>query len=150
MRAILIDVNRQEVREVNVTGKLASIQRAIDPDGCYIELGLRLPDDHVLYVDEEGLHKPTRGFFRFLGLDRPFAGNGLILGSHGPAEASATVPLAVIARAVRFLTRPQVDAWAKATASDPEIYIETEEGIEVIATRGQVWGDMPSVEEEKE
>jgi len=151
-RVIHIDANNQQISFVQIggpNGGLKDLQRLVSGS---IAVACHMPDNHVLFVDDEGLFKPQRWFFRLLGQDRPYAGNGVICGPErydrdgeylGTADVSARW-LPAVMRAVEFRTRVQIDAWAKATASEPEIAIIGDDGIaEVIAYRGQLWGDMP-------
>lgn len=154
---IHIDANNQRIRMVRIpaSNNLPDLQQLV---GGLLTVGCRMPDDHVLFVDDEGLFKPQAWFFRLLGMDRPFAGNGVIVGperydDNGDYQGTEDVPplwLPYVRRAVEFLPRARVDAWAKANASDAEIAItnlDTGE-TEVIAYRGKVWGDMPKPKED--
>lgn len=154
--AIFIDANNQQVCSVRL-GKntLPDLQRLV---GGYIEIGLRFADDVVLFVDEEGLFKPQRWFFRIAGIERPFAGNGVIVGPErydatGDYIGTESLPLSCLPRVrriVSFLSRAQADAWAKANASEPEVMfsnMDTGE-TEIISTTGQLWGAMPPPDKE--
>lgn len=150
MRVILIDANNQKIFAMNIKDDLPSLQALV---GGHIEAAMGLPQGHVLYVDEDGLYKPQRWFFRMGDYERPFAGNGVIVGPekydrHGDYVGTADATIVPKDGVVRFMSRHEVDAWAKATASEPESYItdlDTGE-TEVIAYRGQLWGDMPRPE----
>lgn len=154
---IHIDANNQRIRMVRIPSghNLPDLQRLV---GGYIQIACRLQDDHVLFVDEEGLFKPQRWFFRLRGLDTPFAGNGVIVGPErydhdGEYLGTDNVYpgfLEAAKRVIEFLPRAYVDAWAKANASEPEMAIKNLDTgeTEIIAYRGNVWGDMPRPKDE--
>lgn len=154
---IHIDANNQVIRMVRIpSGKnLADLQRLV---GGSISMACRLEHEHVLFVDDEGLFKPQRWFFRLRGMDTPFAGNGVIVGPErydhdgeylGTDNVYAGF-LTAARRVIEFLPRAYVDAWAKANASEPEMAIQNLDTgeTEIIAYRGNVWGDMPRPEDE--
>lgn len=160
MQTVLhIDANNQLVRLVRIPsgeGKsLAALQALV---GGSIAMGCRMQDEHVLFVDDEGLFKPQAWFFRFRGMEQIFAGNGVIVGperydhtgEYTGTDDVAAHWLPAVRRVTEFLPRSYVDAWAKANASEPEIaFTNMDTGkTEVLATRGQVWGDMPRPEED--
>lgn len=125
MKAISINSATQTVRVVEYNG-LSDLQRLV---GGSIEVAYQWPNGDVLYVDEEGLLKPQEHFFLLAERsDQPLAGDGVIVGAEQETEAgyvtlppTFTVP-EVLAK-LRFLTRSQVDSWAKANASDAAIVI---------------------------
>jgi len=93
MRGILIDPTSQQVAEVEDDfSDFRAIQRAI---GAKPFTTVRLPEDHRLFLDDEGLLRASPGpFFRLERL-RPgetFAGRGLILRVSPEGE---TLPAAV-------------------------------------------------------
>lgn len=146
-RVIVIDVNRQEVRHADADG-LRDLQTFV---GGYIATGSRLPGGHVLFVDDEGLFKPQRWFFRLGNIERPFAGSGVICGPEDREgnTLDCLLPISAVRRAVAFIPRAEIDAWVEATAEEPEITLASDTGPpEVIATRGDVWGGMPHAEED--
>ena len=156
---IHIDTNNQRIRIVRIPAhnNLPDLQRLV---GGYICTACHMEGDHTLFVDDEGLFKPQAWFFRLRGQDRPLAGNGVIVGPErydGNGDYLGTEDVApwllpAVRTVVEFLTREQIDAWAKANASDPEISftnLDTGE-TEVIAYRGKVWGDMPKPDTKKE
>lgn len=86
MKAILIDSEQQEIRQVEYHHP-AEWQRLI---GGPIQLAHAWPNGDVLYVDEEGLLHSPRYFFAIPErTDQLLAGNGLIVGpeiNHEGAE----------------------------------------------------------------
>ena len=94
MKAIIIDAEKREVRETDISGDLKSLQAAV---GGYIEL-VRLDDANDLYVNEEGLLHGEQNFFEYQGAHQPFAGNGVII---GVTQEGATAPATISAEAVR-------------------------------------------------
>lgn len=156
-KAILIDVAAREVREIAIrTGEANGLADLHTHIGGYIESAWVWNSGDVLYVDEEGLSKPQRHFFRLAQRGAyPFAGNGVVVGPEECDEdgeytrtLDTTRTVAELRAAVTFLTREQADAWAKGNASDPAATflsvgpdgrVETE----VIARMGRVFADMP-------
>ena len=98
MKAILIDVKNNEVKEVNVDEKeiLRDWYKHI---GCeLVEQAIQINDKgDTIMVDEEGLlsvNNNTR-FFNFEGGHQPFAGNGLIVGTNLETGDSVDVTVTV-------------------------------------------------------
>lgn len=155
-KAWLIDVASREIRAVELS-ELKDYQKAV---GGPIEIAWQWDAGDVCYVDEEGLFKPQRHFFRLAGRgDYPYAGNGVVVGremSDDDGEyiglADTTVTLAHLESIVTFVTREQADAWAKGNASEPAItfsYVENGRVVtEVLGRMGGLFADMPRPEEE--
>ena len=124
MRGILINAYKKTVTEVELpdaTGQwLDKVYELLSQDmptgKCdMIEVGWRIPrqdsksKEDTIYVDEEGLLKPSDHFFYFEGAHQPFAGSGLICGSDnrtGKACGAEMDILSVLSK-VRFLTRSE-------------------------------------------
>ena len=157
-KAWLINAAKREVREV----AWENVRDMHDLIGGYIEAAARLPNDDVLYVDEEGLLKQQTDFFLFaLRPDQPLCGNGLIVGPETYDEEGEFVrtedpatPVEVIRRMVRFVDRAWVESWGRANASEPASYVTTlgpgGPQTEVIARWGQVIADVPKPPEPEE
>lgn len=96
--AILIDPYHRNVRAIEVTNRLESLQGAIG--GC-IQLATEFSHGDILYVDEEGLFT-HRLFFEIDG--QSFPGRGLIVGSHGDEYETAPVSCRIedVIRRVKF------------------------------------------------
>ena len=81
MRALLVDSAKQEIREVeyeSTEAKGTTLQQHI---GGYIETAYAWPNGDILFVDEEGLFKAQKHFFRIGERpDQPFAGHGIVVG----------------------------------------------------------------------
>ena len=149
MKAYWIDTTAQTVSEVEYTG-LADLQRMV---GGYIEAAMYWDSGNVLFVDEEGLLKGIQIFFRIAGLERPMAGNGVVVGPEiddGETTADPTITLDELRATVSFPTTAQVVAWAKAHSSDPAIafYVEGEEP-HIITRTGELFGSNPPPREKK-
>jgi len=92
MRAILIETDKQTVREVEFGGKLEDAYKLLDVsliEGVYIQ-------GHVIYVDEEGLLTPKtiqKGWFKWETYRQPLAGRGLIVGNGIDDWESATMTI---------------------------------------------------------
>lgn len=80
-RAFHIDAAAQTVMEVMIEDKhsLDILQKLV---GGYIEVAVRLDNQDVIYVDEEGLLKKYEVFFEYEGAHQPFAGNGVMVGTN--------------------------------------------------------------------
>ena len=80
VKAILIDAEKQEVREIQYdTDK--GIQEIYDAVGCRCFcIACGFIDNNVVYVDDEGYLNGTKNFFKIkLHSSQWFAGNGLLL-----------------------------------------------------------------------
>jgi hypothetical protein len=156
MKWLLIDAAAREIREVEWTESMASpisLQKHI---GGSLEAACMWPSGDVLYVDEDGLAKPQRYFFRIdTRPDQPMPGNGIVVGRErydsmgdylGTDNPQITVE--ALRGIVRFLSRAQVDAWAKGNASDPATafsYLDAD-GVwvtEVTGHMGEIFASMP-------
>lgn len=79
MKGILIDVEKCEVKQINLKGKLEDYYKFI---GCDLITSVSCPNsgDHDVIVDDEGLLKEIKGLFSVDNTEEPqFAGNGIIL-----------------------------------------------------------------------
>lgn len=112
MRAILIDVYAQEIRECDIsqTNTLDDWYKTMGVD--LVAVGLRLDDTDSILVDDEGLLKPCDHFFYYEGSHQPFAGNGLITGVDDEGESiSCVISLDDVKNNVRFMSRDEVITW---------------------------------------
>ncbi len=78
-KAILIDVKKSEVSQIEIKGKLDDFYRYL---GCDIIDSVSVPnsEDHDVIVDDEGLLKEICGLFSIDEEKEPqFAGNGIIM-----------------------------------------------------------------------
>ena len=110
MKAILIDVKNEEVKEVDHDDTLQQIYKFVD---CATFDVLRLDETNGIYVDDEGLFVEDQLFFTYHGdnYTHTLAGNGLILGVNGGGETiSPTITLAEVEEAVDFQPRG-FDKW---------------------------------------
>ena len=78
MKAILIDVVEKTIKEVELKGDFLT--------NCYkllkcrvIEVAAEI-DDNTIWVDEEGYCHIPMGYFRVIGYNQIFSGNGLVVG----------------------------------------------------------------------
>jgi hypothetical protein len=163
MKAILIDAEKRDIREVEyrpngVDGEAPTIGDYI---GGWIEGAFTFPTGDVMFVDEEGLLKPTMHFFYCaFRTDQPMAGNGLIVGREvededvpgGYYTVDPVVTVEWLKRHIAFMTRAEFDRWGLAHASEAAqtitTYSDGVEKTEVIATYGQLLADMPRKDEE--
>ena len=152
-KALQIDSKNRTIREIEIVS-LASMQRAV---GGFIErVPVNLLGDDDLWCDEEGMFKPQSSFFMIVGHYMPIAGNGLVTGRE--TEAGIAPPRAKAAelkQLIRWMTRDQADAWAKANASDPALtYTQVdpatgEQTTEILVHVGRMFRDMPRPEGEE-
>ena len=79
MKAILIDVKNQKIKEVEHDDTLKSIYEHVD---CRTFDVISIDNNNYVYVDDEGLFVEDQLYFEYLGSERSvrLAGNGLILG----------------------------------------------------------------------
>jgi hypothetical protein len=161
-KAFLIDTANREVREAEYQTNVAcsdpkSLQTLI---GGYIETAWSNEQGDNLFVDEEGLFKPQQHFFVWA-LRRdgvPLAGNGVIVGREVEHDCDyhtepPSLDIETVRACVRFFDRSQVDAWAKANASEPAstITFMGQDGrphTEVTDRVGTLYGDMPRPHDE--
>lgn len=85
MKAYLIDPNNLSITEVDYDGSLEQIYKLCDYS-CFTVATFNDMGDGV-YVDDEGLLKPTSGFFMIDGYNQPLAGKGLVLGVDDQGES---------------------------------------------------------------
>lgn len=81
VRAILIDINKQAVREVSVEDSLPSYYATLGCDLIEAVYPQGLAAGDCVYVDEEGLFKEPAVFFHWRGFHQPLAGSGLVVGT---------------------------------------------------------------------
>jgi hypothetical protein len=154
MKAYLIDVAERDVRAVEYEMDGATTLQTLI--GGYIEIACSWENGDVLFVDEEGLFKPQRHFFRIDARpDQPMAGNGVLVGreiTDDQGEYVRTEPptmsIEELRAKVQFIGRSQADAWAKGNASEPASTISFigEDGTietEVIGRMGALFAAMP-------
>lgn len=87
MKAILINSEKRQVSEVEYNGDYKEINRLIGSEVFCI--GAYLPNDDCVFVDDEGLLKEPKFFFKVPSYPNPLAGNGLVLGTNGFGESTS-------------------------------------------------------------
>jgi hypothetical protein len=110
MKAILIDTNTEEIKEIEFDGTLHHIYELVD---CATFDVVRIDETNGIYVDDEGLFVEDQIFFTYHGnqTSLTLAGNGLVLGVNGGGETiSPTITLAEVEEAVDFQPRG-FDTW---------------------------------------
>jgi hypothetical protein len=107
MKAIFIDSENQEVREVDYDGDFHFISNII---GCDLFTCVQLNDENdTIYVDDEGLINGTDNFFLIEGYPQPLAGNGLILRTNDMGESEEPfISVDEVAEMVTFMDRRAV------------------------------------------
>ena len=118
MKAILIDVKTQEIKEVEHDGKLQNIYDLID---CRTIDIVRIDDVNGIFVDDEGLLKDNL-YFEYSGSENVFklAGSGLILGVDDEGNSiSPTLTVEDVKSKVNFLPEGfKVEPYMEVTAWD--------------------------------
>ena len=102
MKAILIDVKTQEIKEVEHDNTLQNIYDLID---CRAFDLVRIDDVNSIFVDDEGILKDNL-YFEYSGSENVFklAGNGLILGVDDEGNSiSPTLTVEDVKGKVNFL-----------------------------------------------
>ena len=102
MKAILIDVKTQEIKEVEHDDTLQNIYDLIN---CRAFDLVRIDDVNSIFVDDEGILKDNL-YFEYSVSDRVFqlAGNGLVLGVDNKGNSiSATLTVEDVEGKVNFL-----------------------------------------------
>tara|TARA_B100000287_G_C20557586_1_gene751098 strand:- start:422 stop:784 length:363 start_codon:yes stop_codon:yes gene_type:complete len=104
MKAILIDVKNQLVKEVEHDDTLDNIYELID---CRTFDVVNIDGENSIYVDDEGLYKEDQLYFEYFGTEHSvrLAGNGLILGLNRETGDSISPTLSVeeVENKVRFI-----------------------------------------------
>jgi len=131
MKAILIDVSRREVREVEVR----NFDHAVSLVECEIVEAIQVGGMDVLYVDEEGcfIEESERKYFCYAGYPTPLIGNGLVIGYKRSGEnCSVHRTLAEIRAAVSF-SSPKAnvfDKWLDTFIAEKDLDLEYEFQVE--------------------
>lgn len=165
MKALFIDAEKREIREVEYStrGTASGAPTVGNYVGGWIEPAYRWPSGDVLYVDEEGLLKPTMHFF-FCPFrpDQPMAGNGLVVGREvedddvpgGYYTEDPAVTLDWLKRHIVWMSRDDFDRWAIAHAGEAASTITTiHDGVpttETLFTYGQLHSGMARKETKDE
>tara|TARA_B100000700_G_scaffold103552_1_gene116885 strand:+ start:3070 stop:3444 length:375 start_codon:yes stop_codon:yes gene_type:complete len=104
MKAILIDVKNQLVKEVEHDDTLDNIYELID---CRTFDVVSIDGKNSIYVDDEGLYREDQLYFEYFGTEHSvrLAGNGLILGLNRETGDSISPTLSVeeVENKVRFI-----------------------------------------------
>ena len=105
IRGVFIDPKLKEVRDVdtNCDDPNKGLDALYGWIGQRMITSVRILQDAVLWLDDEGLRRPNQFFFRYSTYDACLAGNGLILGVNEMGEDKASpVTAAVVKKLVRF------------------------------------------------
>ena len=110
MKAILIDVKNQLVKEVEHDDTLKNIYELVD---CRTFDVARIDNTDGIYVDDEGLFVEDQLFFTYHGdtYSQTLAGNGLILGVDSEGNSIApTITVEEVEKSIDFEPRG-FDTW---------------------------------------
>lgn len=100
MRGVLIDPYTRTVSEIEIDGSLAAMQELLQVETV---CSVRVSREDILWVDDEGLLKPSIPIFRLGVVPDPLAGRGLVLGITSEGENRRTViPLDFVQDTVRW------------------------------------------------
>jgi len=118
MKAILIDVHSQTIKEVeiekNASVNIGHIYEHLKCD-CFTSVGI--DENNDVFVDDEGLLKltPLSKFFLYKGYPQPLAGNGLIVGiDHNDGDSvDTTLTIHEVAQNVIFMNLHEVQLYAE-------------------------------------
>ena len=118
MKAILIDVHSQTIKEVEVTQTNGSnLQSMYEHIGCDCVACVSIDDNNDIWVDDEGLLSitPLSKFFLYNGYPQPLAGNGLIMGINPNDGRSTDTTLSIqeVAESITFMNLRQVQLYAE-------------------------------------
>tara|TARA_B110001454_G_C12353302_1_gene281147 strand:+ start:91 stop:450 length:360 start_codon:yes stop_codon:yes gene_type:complete len=105
MKSILIDVIKQEIKEVEHDDTLSSIYKHVN---CGTFDVVNIDGVNSIYIDDEGLFVEDQLYFKYTGTTDSvsLAGNGLILGVDDEGETiSPTLMLEEVEQAVTFLPK---------------------------------------------
>lgn len=115
-KAILIDANNREIKEVSLGDDYKEIYQHI---GCEIFDVVRIDENNDVYVDDEGLLKlsPESKFFFVEGYPQPLAGNGLVTGIDNNTGETISTSLTVeqLKSKVKFMNMFDVQEYARNT-----------------------------------
>jgi hypothetical protein len=154
----LIDAERREIRESEWSGDSDTLRRHV---GGYLDTVRNWPTREACYCDDEGIFKLQQGFFAIEGQPQPIAGNGVVVGAErldvrgalvGYADPSFS--LEELRRSVQFMTRQEVQAWARRHANVPAVQVTTTKPGEppqttVHQTYGSLMGNLPHPPQEQ-
>lgn len=117
MKAILIDVHSQTIKEVeiekNASVNIGHIYEHLKCD-CFTSVGI--DENNDIFVDDEGLLKltPLSKFFLYKGYPQPLAGNGLIVGIDEEGDSvEPTLTIQQVAENVIFMNLREVQVYAE-------------------------------------
>lgn len=113
MKAILIDVHSQTIKEVEVVNHDCIYDHL--KCRCFTTVGI--DETHDVFVDDEGLLNltPFSRFFLYKGYPQPLAGNGLVVAIDEDGETIApTLTIQQIAENVIFMNLHEVQIYAEA------------------------------------
>jgi hypothetical protein len=113
-KGILIDVEKREIKEVEIGDTLQSIYDQIKCDtfDC-----VQIHEENDVYVDDNGLFNltPHSKFFHYKTYPQPLSGNGLILGiDHETGESiDTTLTIEEVKKNVKFMDIYEVQLLSK-------------------------------------
>ena len=111
MKALLIDVKSQSIRQIEIGEHYTEISKAI---GCDVFAAPHIMHNNdTLYCDDEGLLKNPENFFLLDSYPQPIAGNGLILGCDNEGESTdVSMSLIELSSRVTFMDMQAAYNWS--------------------------------------
>lgn len=107
MKALLIDPFLQGIAEIDISGDLNSLYKAIDCDTItplVLDADADSNEREVMFLDDIGLERPGQRFFLWADYAQPLGGRGVVLGiDHKGDNTDTTVALAQARAAVRWV-----------------------------------------------
>lgn len=119
MKAILIDVHSQTIKEVEVTKDLSgsNLQSMYEHIGCDCFTCVGIDENNDIFVDDNGLLflTPFSRFFNYKGYSQPLAGNGLIVGidNNDGESIDTTLTIDEVIKNVTFMSLQEVQTYAE-------------------------------------
>jgi hypothetical protein len=146
--AIVIDAERRDLHYVDLPNPPESLPFMKEIIGGWISCAhFWRGSGDVLYMDDDGLLKEPKYFFRLTDYGaQPLAGNGIVVGEEitdddGDWVGYADIKMKIgwLRQRIQFLTKEQAVAWFRGNASEPMIAvtattIDGDVTTEVIAT----------------
>jgi len=112
MRAILINAETREIKEIDLAEGYMAINEALGCR-CFTMIG-GLPNGHDLLLDDEGLLCGPKYFYKIKGYGAPLATCGLILASTEEGESvAASLTVEEVKSLITFLTLAEARAMAR-------------------------------------
>lgn len=113
MKALKIDSANRTVTEIELGNGLQPIYDAIG-NGCgTFTCPVRLPNNDMIYCDDEGLYHPFAGGFTFFDWNYPIVGNALIIGHNNEGKSiDVKTQIDEVQSAIIWVGKKEATAWS--------------------------------------